>query len=105
MSQDDDSFPSDNCYTGTDQMRLDRMESKLDRVYIAMIGDERMGNPGMVPRLAHLEKSLTQIATERAAESNARRGAMWVVGTTAAVIGAVGAMIGGIIKTVFTNHG
>jgi hypothetical protein len=106
MSKDSDTpFPGPNCYTGTQSERLDRMEHKIDRVYVAMIGDERMGNRGMVPRLIHVETTLAKIAEERAAESNARRGAMWVVGTTAAVIGAVGAMIGGVIKAVFTNHG
>lgn len=98
-------FPGPNCYVGTPAERLDRMEHKIDRVYTAMLGDERMGNPGWAVRLNTVEKVLTQIATERAAEANAKRGAMWVVGIAAGAIGAFGALIGTAVKSIFGNGG
>jgi hypothetical protein len=92
-----------NCYVPHE--RLERFERTLNEVKTALVGDERLGNRGIVPRLAHVEAQLQQIMTERAAESNARRGAMWVVGTVAGIIGAIGAIIGSIVKAIFSNHG
>jgi hypothetical protein len=77
----------------------------MGEIKSAIMGNPKLGQRGIVPRLDLVESAVANIAAERAAESNARRGAMWVVGIAAGAIGAIGAVIGGLLKAVFTNHG
>jgi hypothetical protein len=79
MSKDSGTpFPGPNCYTGTERERLDRMESKLDRLYNAMAGDQRMGTRGFADRLSEVEK--------HAAEHNRRL--IFTTGFLAALVSA-----------------
>jgi len=101
MSKDDDHHPAPSCMASD----MHKLRADVAEIKTAIIGNPNIGHRGIVPRLDLLETAVSHIAAERAAESNTRRGALWVVGTVAGVIGAVGAMIGGIVKAIFSNHG
>ena len=100
MSTDRDHLPAPNCIMPEDFRRLER---KVDDLTTALVGNPGIGHRGIVPRLDLVETTVAKIATDRAAEINARRGAMWVVSLVAAIIGALGAVIGTFLKGIFSS--
>jgi hypothetical protein len=99
MSQDHS--PAQSCMASDVQ----RLRSDVAEIKQAIIGNPNIGHRGIVPRLDLMESTVSTLVAERAAEHNARRGAMWVVGIAAGVIGAIGATIGSLLKALFSNHG
>ena len=76
-----------------------RLKADVAEIKAAIIGNPGIGHRGIVPRLDSVETAVAQIASERAAEANAKRGAIWVLSVAAATAGA----IGGLITRIFTQ--
>lgn len=72
---------------------LSDLKTQLDRIERALVGDEAMGQPGVVNRLAAVESRVEMIEDERSAETAKRSGALWVIGAAASIAGAVGGFI------------
>jgi hypothetical protein len=105
MSEDkQDPEADDRCYSGSDQMRLDRMERKLDQLHLAMIGKPEIGFRGVVPRLDMVEITIAQIAAERAAEKSTRKGAMLTVTAIGTFAGSVGAAAAWLLQQITTRQ-
>lgn len=69
------------------------LKKQLDRIELALVGDEAMGHLGIVHRVARTESEVSLIQVERRAEAEQRKGAFWVASAAATVAGAIGAAL------------
>lgn len=68
-------------------------KKQLDRIELALVGDEAMGHLGIVHRVAKTEQDVSMIQVERKAEADQRKGAFWIASAAATVAGAIGAAL------------
>lgn len=73
--------------------QLAEFKKQLDRIELALVGDEAMGHQGIVHRLTKTESDVALIQVERRAEADQRKGAFWLVSTTATIAGTIGAAL------------
>lgn len=73
--------------------QFDELKAQLTRMERALVGDEAMGHHGIVQRVATLDTRVSVIETERRSESEQKKGAVWVITTTATAAGAIGAVL------------
>ena len=97
MLPPDDLLPSANTLAA--DMRL--LKDDVADIKSAIIGNPQFGQAGLVARVAAVEVAVAAMTAERAAEANARRGAVWVVGAAAAALGTLGGIVGALIKAFF----
>lgn len=74
------------------------IKAQLNRIELALIGDEPMGQTGLVDRMARAEIEIESIKQDRRDEANQKRGAVWLVGTVSAVAGAAGAVVTWVVS-------
>jgi hypothetical protein len=70
-----------------------QFKAQLDRIERALTGDERMGQPGLVARMADAEGEIHSLKQDRRDEKNQKRGAVWVFTTVGAIAGVVGGIV------------
>jgi hypothetical protein len=73
--------------------QFDELKMQLNRMERALVGDEAMGHQGMVHRVANLDTRVSVIESERRSESEQKKGALWVITSTATAAGTVGAIL------------
>jgi hypothetical protein len=86
-------IPQHSTCTGTELQRLDRMERVLNEVKTALVGNEALGNKGIVNRLKEVEVGMTELNRIRADEVATRKGALAVLSAVAAICGSIGAAV------------
>lgn len=75
-----------------------RLEAKVDRILLAIEGDDKMGHRGIIPRLSTVEDKQDKMVVQHSAELNQKKGMWAVLKTEKALIGlslTLGGAIGG----------